>query len=228
MNNSINSTRTLFKTKTMDFKKIKFNRSGMTLEVLYFETMTLNDTTVTNEISKKCNMIVHNDLIEALKSLRVHFALLCDLREVNSFPVDFGDEIEKFDHETYLEKINITGISLGGEDESAGVVIIGQKELPGGGVLNIVTPFTRFDSDYSHCNTLEQAVNNLIYEAEQYLFEQKWGVKQLELPFEDFAEEDEPFGTFEDVTPVPVKKENKKRGGKKKKVEENEVLEPAY
>lgn len=199
----------------------------MTLEVVYFETMSLNDTTVTNEICKKCNMIVHNDLIEALKWLRVHFALLCDLREVNSFPVDYADKIEKFDHETYLEKINITGISLGGEDESAGVVIIGQKELPGGGVLNIVTPFTRFDSDYSHCNALEQAVNNLIYEAEQYLFEQKWGVKQLELPFEDFAEMDEPFGTFEDVTPVPVEKEKKKRGSRKKKVEESEVLEPA-
>lgn len=227
MNNSTNSTRTLFKTKIMDFKKIKFNKSGMTLEVVYFETMSLNDTTVTNEICKKCNMIVHNDLIEALKWLRVHFALLCDLREVNSFPVDYADKIEKFDHETYLEKINITGISLGGEDESAGVVIIGQKELPGGGVLNIVTPFTRFDSDYSHCNALEQAVNNLIYEAEQYLFEQKWGVKQLELPFEDFAEMDEPFGTFEDVTPVPVEKEKKKRGSRKKKVEESEVLEPA-
>ena len=199
----------------------------MTLEVLYFETMTLNDTTVTNEINKKCNMIVHEDFIKALEGLKVHFALLCDLREVNNFPVDFGDEIEKFDYETYLEKIKITGISLGGEDENAGVVIIGQKELSGGGVLNIITTFTRFDSDYSHCNTLEQAVNNLVYEAEQYLFEQKWGVKQLELPFDDFAEEDEPFGTFEDVAPVPVEKEKKKRGGRKKKVEESEVLEPA-
>lgn len=227
MNNSINSTRTLFKTKTMDFKKIKFNRSGMTLEVLYFETMTLNDTTVTNEINKKCNMIVHEDFIKALEGLKVHFALLCDLREVNNFPVDFGDEIEKFDHETYLEKIKITGISLGGEDENAGVVIIGQKELSGGGVLNIITPFTRFDSDYNYCNPLESAVNNVIYEVEQYLFEQKWGVKQLELPFDDFAEEDEPFGTFEDVAPVPVEKEKKKRGGRKKKVEESEVLEPA-
>lgn len=211
----------------MDFKKIKFNRSGMTLEVLYFETMTLNDTTVTNEINKKCNMIVHEDFIKALEGLKVHFALLCDLREVNNFPVDFGDEIEKFDHETYLEKIKITGISLGGEDENAGVVIIGQKELSGGGVLNIITPFTRFDSDYNYCNPLESAVNNVIYEVEQYLFEQKWGVKQLELPFDDFAEEDEPFGTFEDVAPVPVEKEKKKRGGRKKKVEESEVLEPA-
>lgn len=199
----------------------------MTLEVLYFETMTLNDTTVTNEINKKCNMIVHEDFIKALEGLKVHFALLCDLREVNNFPVDFGDEIEKFDHETYLEKIKITGISLGGEDENAGVVIIGQKELSGGGVLNIITPFTRFDSDYNYCNPLESAVNNVIYEVEQYLFEQKWGVKQLELPFDDFAEEDEPFGTFEDVAPVPVEKEKKKRGGRKKKVEESEVLEPA-
>ena len=227
MNNSINSTKTLFKTKIMDFKKIKFNRSGMTLEVLYFETMTLNDTTVTNEINKKCNMIVHEDFIKALEGLKVHFALLCDLREVNNFPGDFGDEIEKFDHETFLEKIKITGISLGGEDESAGVVIVGQKELPGGGVLNIVTPFTRFDSDYSYCLALELAVDNLGGEAEQYLFEQKWGIKQLELPFEDFAEMDEPFGTFENITPVPVEKEKEKRGGRKKKVEENEVLEPA-
>lgn len=227
MNNFTNSTRTLFKTKIMDFKKIKFNRSGMTLEVLYFETMTLNDTTVTNEINKKCNMIVHEDFIKALEGLKVHFALLCDLREVNNFPGDFGDEIEKFDHETFLEKIKITGISLGGEDESAGVVIVGQKELPGGGVLNIVTPFTRFDSDYSHRLALELAVDNLVGEAEQYLFEQKWGIKQLELPFEDFAEMDEPFGTFENITPVPIEKEKKKRGGRKKKVEENEVLEPA-
>ena len=213
----------------MDFKKIKFNRSGMTLEVLYFETMNLNDTTVTNEISKKCKMIVHNDFVEALKGLKVHFALLCDLREVNGFPVDYGDNIENFDHETYLDKITITGITLGGEDESAGVVIIGQKELPGGSILNIVTPFTRFDSDYNYCNPLEQAVNSVVYEAEQYLFEQKWGVKQLEIPFEDFAGiDDEPFGTFEDIpAEEQPKEEKKKRGGRKKKVEESEILEPA-
>lgn len=212
----------------MDFKKIKFNRSGMTLEVLYFETMNLNDTTVMNEISKKCNMIVHNDFVEALKGLKVHFALLCDLREVNSFPVDYGDNIENFDHETYLDKVTITGITLGGEDESAGVVIIGQKELPGGGVLNIVTPFTRFDSDYNYCNPLEQAVNSVVYEAEQYLFEQKWGVKQLEIPFEDFAEiGDEPFGTFENIPVEEQPREEKKKRGRKKKVEGTEVLEPA-
>lgn len=211
----------------MDFKKIKFNKSGMSLDMVYSESMLVNDTTVTNEISKKCNMIVHNDFIETLNGLKIHFALLCDLREVNTFPEDY--EVEKFDYETCLENITITGVTLGGEDDSAGVVIIGQKELPGGGILNIVTPFTRFNSDYKNCNALENAVEAVVYEAEQYLFEQKWGVRQLEIPFEDFAEtDDEPFGKFEDIPEQGQQpKEEKKKRGRKRKVDETEVLEPA-
>lgn len=202
----------------MDFKKIKFNRSGMSLEVTYLETMKINDISVTNEVVKKCNMIVHNDFIDALAGLKAHFALLCDLREVSTFPERY--DIAHFDHEQFLEKIAITGISIGGDDDSAGVVIIGRKELPSG-VLNLVTPFTRFDSDYKWREQLEEAVEHLLAETEQYVFDQKWGVKQLEFPFEDFADEAEPFGTFDDV-PFSDEKPKKK---KPKKVKE--VLETA-
>lgn len=207
----------------MDFKKIKFNKSAMLLEVTYFEHMEVNEAPVSNEVVKKCSMIVHQDFIDALNGLKVHFALLCDLREVNNFPKRY--DVSNFDNEAYLEKIKITGISLGGDDDSAGVVIIGQKELTSG-VLNLVTPFTRFDGDYEWADALSAAVEHVTDEVEHYLFDQKWGVKQLEF---DFAEEfEEPCGTFEDINPGettgPVKE--KKAKSRKKKVE-TEVFEQA-
>lgn len=197
----------------------------MSIEVTFFEHMDVNDVPITNEVVKKCNMIVHKDFIDALAGLKIHFALLCDLREVNQFPERY--DVNNFDHEQYLEKITITGITIGGDDDSAGVVIIGRKELPSG-VLNLVTPFTRFDSDYQWQSELEEAVRNLSNETEQYVFDQKWGVKQLEFQFEEYADGEEPFGTFEDTlnaeTAAPVEEKPKKKSRTKKA---KEVLEPA-
>lgn len=209
----------------MDFKKIKFNKSGMSLDVTYYEKIEVDGVSVVNEISKKCSMIVHQDFLDALAGLKVHFALLCDLREVSNFPKRY--DVKDFDHKEYLGKVTVTGISFGGDDGDGGVVIIGQKELPSG-VLNVITPFTRLDGDYEWSEPLKDAIAIVSSEVERYLFEQKYGVKQLELPFDDEFAEDEPFGKFEDIPSTegvaPV--ENKKKGNRKKKVEK-EVLEEA-
>lgn len=211
----------------IDFKKIKYSKSAMSIEVTYNEYLEVNEAPVSNEVVKKCNMIVHQDFINALNGLKIHFALLCDLREVSKFPEKY--DVDKFDHEQFLDKIVITGITLGGDDNNAGIVIIGQKELPGGGILNLVTPFTRFESDYVWCVELEEAVKGVCYEAEEYL-NGKWGVRQLELDFADEYEENgEPLGKFENLPEsIESVEQPKKRGRKKKEVTNIEpVLEPA-
>ena len=207
----------------MNFKKIKFNRSGMSLDVTFYENIEVDGVSIVNEISKKCSMIVHQDFIDALAGLKVHFALLCDLREVSNFPKRY--DVNNFDHEEYLDKITVTGISFGGDD-GEGVVIIGQKELPSG-VLNVITPFTRLEGgEYEWTEQLREAIGIIESEAEQYLFEQKFGVKQLELPFDDEFSDEEPFGKFEDIPEAAEPVEKKKKGGRKKKVSK-EVLEQA-
>lgn len=129
--------------------------------------------------------IVHADLKNALAGLKPHLVSICELAEANDI-----DDIYRFDPDQ-IENYEVTGYSIGGSDENAGVTIIGKKLLQNGKVLNIVVPFTKFEDEegYLHCGALSSAIQACDYEIEQYLLKGKWGIKQAEFEFEEQVDE---------------------------------------
>ena len=72
--------------------------------------------------------------------------------------------------------------------------MIGSREFPSGKVLNIITPFIRYADEvdpYDYAPQMADAINAAIYEVEQYLFNDKYAVKQLEIPFDEENDENE-------------------------------------
>jgi hypothetical protein len=186
-----------------EVRKVKVTR-GRTLEVELIEKL---EDKSDREVSMKCSQLVHNDLYRAMDKLKVHFVKLCDLFE--------GKDLtpETFDSEEQLTKFKVTSFSIGGEEESEGVTITGQKELAGGKILNLNTPFTKYSDEmdqYIFASELAADIANCVYEAEQYLFEQKYAIKQLEIDFPDSSLDHEPSDDVDMVNPVmEIKKEKK-------------------
>lgn len=134
------------------------------------------------EVTKKSPYLVTDDFKSALDRFKAHLAKICDLKEAGLI----SDEDLSYDKED-LEVIKVTGITISGNDESEGIVIVGQKEI-GNKVLKLTSPFTKFTDDhepYPHEHQLYEDAVHACYEAELYLFEAKYAVKQLELFGED-------------------------------------------
>ncbi|KAF0190418.1 MAG: hypothetical protein FD166_3811 [Bacteroidetes bacterium] len=169
---------------TFTVKKAKLK--DRSLEVNLDETIitTSGGGSVTNEILKKCNTLVHDDLLAAFDRLKIHMVKACDFKKSELIT---PESIESLDL-SLLSDYHIKGFSIGGDDESEGVVLIGSREFSSGKVLNIITPFIRYAEEvdpYEFSAELADAVNAAVYEVEQYLFEDKYAIKQLEIPFDE-------------------------------------------
>ena len=122
-----------------------------------------------------------------------------------------------------ISNIIITGFTTGGSDESAGACIIGQRILPSGKVLNIVTPFMQFaDEEYPYAGEMELAIEGCEHETSLYLDEGKFGVKQLDLDFDEGDNIDKQIIEAEMTSGDVSIKISSSRGRKKK-----EKVEPA-
>lgn len=174
---------------TITVKKAKLK--DRSLEVNLDETITTSGGgSVTNEILKKCNTLVHDDLLAAFDRLKIHMVKACDFKKSELIT---KESIENFDL-SLLSDYRVKGFSIGGEDDNEGVVLIGSREFASGKVLNIITPFIRYADEvdpYEFAPELADAVNAAVYEVEQYLFEDKYAIKQLEIDFEEDREENE-------------------------------------
>jgi hypothetical protein len=167
-------------------KKAKIK--GRSLEVELTETIHTDNGPVTNEVVLKCTGLVHDDLLARFDRMKVHLVKICDLRKADTIT---DGSIENYDL-SILDDYEVKGISIGGEEEHEGVVIIGARKFESGKVLNLVSPFTKFTDEhapYEFESDLYNDVQACIYEVELYL-EGKYLIKQLELPFdEEKAEE---------------------------------------
>lgn len=126
--------------------------------------------------------LVTNDLRNAFNVLVAHLAFLCEQKEADGKELleDLPKDIDK--------KLEVTGYTIGGEDESRGVTLIGKRFLKSNKVLNLNSPFTKFDDEnepYQFAFELEQSIQACEYEVNEYLFNKKWKVVQQELPFEE-------------------------------------------
>ena len=194
---------------TIQKAKIKDSK----LEVVYDEHFP--DENYTNTIEKRCAQIVHVDLKEAFDRLRAHVVCLCEQPEAEKVR---AQGIYDFDTEIVNNYV-VTGYTHGGSDESAGVTIIAQKLLKSGKVLNLIAPLTQFEDaeTYEFAGELYAEIAACDHEVEQYVFNDKFGIKQLD---SDFEAPEEAFINSTDDKP--------KKKGRKKKELAAEIVHAAF
>ena len=175
------------------------------LNVVYNERFP--EANYTNVVNKSCDQIVHSDLKEAFSKLKLHLVVLCEQPE--------GKLVTKlsFSSPGFTETINnyvISGYSNDSVDGIAGITIMGAKLLQSGKVvdLKIFVPFE--DEQYPFSDELRIDAAACDAEVENYLFEEKWGIKQERLDFD--SDEPEEAVVIED-------EEKPKRKGRKKQIE---------
>lgn len=121
-----------------------------------------------NSIKIERTVPIHDDLKGAFFRLNKHLALLC---EQLSAP-DAGG----FDqwYVKALDKYHVTGIVIKGHDETEGVILIGNRELSTGKSINLIAPLEKWEkSKYLFAEELRLAVDGVLEEVHQYLFEGK-------------------------------------------------------
>ncbi len=147
-------------TDTITIKKAKIKNE--VLEVEYTEEMADG----TNTVKKECTALVHNDLKNSFLKLDEHLSTLC---------------------EQYSDAVSCNGFSIGGHDEYEGVTLIGRRELANKRVLNLVSPFQKWEDEfapYKSISDLKAIIEGCKQEVEKYLFEGKHKPDaQQELPF---------------------------------------------
>lgn len=158
-------------------KKAKI-KDGLFLEAEYSEDLEGHDK---NDHSIYSTVPVHVDLKTAFERLDKHLAVLCSQVKAK------GKDVDAFDH-PLLPKFTVKSFTIRGNDENEGVVISGS--LDGDyGVVNLNTPFTKYESDYPFASGLSEDIAGAVYEVEQYLFHGKRAPeKQMELDFSDFED----------------------------------------
>jgi hypothetical protein len=177
---------------------------GRTLKVDMTET--LEDGSQRKHPGVECDQPAHDDCVFAFAKLRFHLARLCELKEAD-YVVKFEDFIPLED----LQPFSVQTISISGSDESEGVCLSGMKKLRTEMCLNLNTPFTKFtDEDYKFASELYIDVEAAFYEVEEYMFNGKYAIKQLEIPFGEANDE---------VTDENAEDKPKKKRGRKQKLE---------
>jgi hypothetical protein len=155
---------------TILLKKAKII-DGMFLELEFTQIEPDGDSSVSTDIKGLYRKRIHQDLFNAFHKLRVHLAFLVEIVDVEES--DMFDDGSIYDALKF-SKFKVTSFTLGGEGEHEGVVITGQKQLLSNKVLNLNSPFTKFEPqkgtyNYKFLHEMYHDVNNCIYEVEQYL-----------------------------------------------------------
>lgn len=113
------------------------------LEAEYSETMPDS----TNTVKKDCTAAFHMDLKEAFKRMDNILLEICEQQEASS--------------------VSCTGFTIG--KDAGGVTLIGFRDLESGSILNLTSPYTKFDDN----GDLEHAISVAKQEVLLYLFEGK-------------------------------------------------------
>ena len=193
----------------MDFKKIQLTKQN-TLNVVYSND---DGDTITMEGAN----IVHRDFKEAIKNLVPHLAILTEQREAYDVALEELEAQRETEEKSIFTRMSVTSVAFSGNE----VTISGNRVLDRGDVMNLNAPkiSTVDDDNYCYLSELSLDIDGLKYEAEQYVTERKWGLKQGELQFDEAGD---PFADVEagEVPQVSVEiiapKKREKKGRKKK------------
>ena len=199
----------------MEFKKIQISKTN-TLNVVYRNGD--GDT-----ITMVGGNIVHRDLKEAFKALIPHVVFLTEQREATGATLKELQEQSEWEEKSIFIRMRCDLISIS-EDT---ISISGTRILDRGDIIKVNTPSINLvdDEKYEYKSDLALAVENIKYEAEEYVKEKKWGLKEGTL---DFGEAGDPF-EGKDAGEVPdLKVElNTSENHKEKKSKKKKEPEPA-
>lgn len=179
---------------TIKVKKAKVSKGG-TVEAVYTDQDG-------NEITIKGKHKCHNDMRVALARLVPFFADITEQKEADS--IDWED-LESAANIDLLKKIEVTGVSVGGDDTNPIVTMTGKRTLFTSRILNLNSPGIEIDSetfDWSHTDDCDMAVRGFFYEVEQYIVNRKWEVAMPQLDFGDNP--DDPFANADMTDDAPL------------------------
>jgi len=196
----------------MDFKKIQLTKKN-TLIVVYSNR---DEDTITMVGAN----IVHRDFKEAIKNLVPHLAMLTEQREAYNNTLEELEEQRSWEEKSIFTRMSVSSVTFSGDE----VIVTGTRVLDRGDMMDLNAPkiSTVDDDRYMYLSELSLAIDNVRYEAEQYVNERKWGLKQGELNFDEAGD---PFAGVEagEVPQVSVEistsKGGEKKKGRKKKTE---------
>lgn len=167
----------------MDFVKIQVTKKN-TLNVVYKESNG-------NLVSIQGANLVHKDLKACMNVLIAHLAIATEQRETvgKTLKEIEAIKIQDDNKESVYKWLGVEAIAIGADEST--YTLKGFRILQSGDVMKIETPAICVSNPekYKYINDLALAVDAVKYEAEAYLKEQKWGVKEADI---DFGEDD-PF-----------------------------------
>ena len=167
----------------MDFVKIQVTKKN-TLNVVYKESNG-------NLVSIQGANLVHKDLKACMNVLIAHLAIATEQRETvgKTLKEIEAIKIQDDNKESVYKWLGVDAIAIGADEST--YTLKGFRILQTGDVMKIETPAICVSNPekYKYINDLALAVDEVKYEAEAYLKEQKWGVKEADI---DFGEDD-PF-----------------------------------
>jgi hypothetical protein len=128
-----------------------------------------------DEVNRKGSLIVHDDLKNAFEKLYVHLAAICE--EIDYSKIKNIETIEAYDEDNHktnsieykVSRFYVSGFSIKGTGENEGVVINGSKLLSTDDSVKLTSPNTSWGGDYPYINELKVAIDNIIFEVEEYM-----------------------------------------------------------
>lgn len=171
----------------MKIKKAKLSKGG-TVEATYLDADG-------NEITLKGKNKCHNDMRVAFARLVPFFADLTEQKEAEK--IDW-DELECAENVEALRRLEVTGLSIGGDDNNQFITMTGKRTLLTSRVLNLNAPGVEMESEtfeWPHIDEFDVAVQGVLFEVEEYIVNKKWEVVQGTLNFD--GDPDDPFANAE-------------------------------
>lgn len=180
-------------TREIEIQKVKLKTKDDTADVSYDEILTdVEGDVIINNITMSGGHKCHLDMKRAIEMLAIHLALITEQVEMpkgKKFAVNETGEIVPHllpRDQSILTTISATGISMGGDDDSRGVTIIGSRKMMNGSILNLTSPFLRLDDkDYKFIETLKEDLAQIDIEANAYLQGKCAPPAQMEMIFEN-------------------------------------------
>lgn len=143
-------------TQEIKIKKAKLSKGGC-IEASYIDADG-------NEITLKGKNKCHNDLRVALAALVPFFADLTEQKEADS--IDWHN-LESAENVDLLRKLDVTGLSIGGDDNNRIITMTGRRTLITSRVLNLNAPGVEMESEtfeWGHVDDFDLAVQGFVFE----------------------------------------------------------------
>jgi len=170
-------------------KKVTLAKKGSPGLSVSLETIE-SDGSITKDPNKSFTRPVHQNLKNAMAAFAIHWLILNDYLSTRSVP-----DIKKYDP-ALIEGVNVSGISIGGNDGEEGIMITGQKTSRRKKSIGINTPFERFEevaeTRYKYMDDIEAIVKNIMTRVDKYLSGEEVGEdNQIEMKFDENQTADE-------------------------------------